>query len=389
MKVLFIHDGPIYTDNNNNYHGIDYNSELKKRYLQLGKSVSFLMRVDSLEKVKSRKLSEIDNENFGVIKVPDFKSPKKYLKNKSKSKKIIKEAVLEHDILIIRLPSSIGIMAWKYAEKYNKRYIVELVACPYDGYRYHSNIGMLIAPYMWFRTKQIVNKSKYCIYVTESFLQKKYPTKGKEIGISDVIINKQNECNVKKRMKRIEEIDDNSTIILGTAAAVNMRYKGHEYVIEAIAKLIKSGYKIEYQLVGGGDNTYLRSIAEKHSVTGSIKFLGAKPNNEVLEWMDNIDIYIQPSLVDACPRSVIEAMSRGCMCIGSDVGGIPELIDEELIFEKANVNQIINLLQKVNKSLLLKQAKYSFRKVKSFEINELNKKRHEFYKTFLREKRND
>jgi glycosyltransferase involved in cell wall biosynthesis len=38
------------------------------------------------------------------------------------------------------------------------------------------------------------------------------------------------------------------------------------------------------------------------------------------------DVYLQPSLWDGMPNALLEAMAAGCACIGSDAGGIPEII---------------------------------------------------------------
>jgi glycosyltransferase involved in cell wall biosynthesis len=38
------------------------------------------------------------------------------------------------------------------------------------------------------------------------------------------------------------------------------------------------------------------------------------------------DVYLQPSLWDGMPNALLEAMAAGCLCIGSDAGGIPEVI---------------------------------------------------------------
>jgi glycosyltransferase involved in cell wall biosynthesis len=42
------------------------------------------------------------------------------------------------------------------------------------------------------------------------------------------------------------------------------------------------------------------------------------------------DVYLQPSLWDGMPNALLEAMAAGCGCIGSDAGGIPEIITSEL-----------------------------------------------------------
>lgn len=39
------------------------------------------------------------------------------------------------------------------------------------------------------------------------------------------------------------------------------------------------------------------------------------------------DVYLQPSLWDGMPNALLEAMACGCVCIGSDAGGIPEVIE--------------------------------------------------------------
>jgi glycosyltransferase involved in cell wall biosynthesis len=43
--------------------------------------------------------------------------------------------------------------------------------------------------------------------------------------------------------------------------------------------------------------------------------------------MDELDLYVIPSLGEGLPRALVEAMSRGLPAIGSRRGGIPELVD--------------------------------------------------------------
>ena len=59
MKVLFVHDGPMYTDASGNVFGIHYNDKIVDRYAQLGSEVTFLMRQQSIEDSSSSTLSRI------------------------------------------------------------------------------------------------------------------------------------------------------------------------------------------------------------------------------------------------------------------------------------------------------------------------------------------
>jgi glycosyltransferase involved in cell wall biosynthesis len=47
---------------------------------------------------------------------------------------------------------------------------------------------------------------------------------------------------------------------------------------------------------------------------------------EVNRHLQLCDVYLQPSLWDGMPNALLEAMAAGCGCIGSDAGGIPEII---------------------------------------------------------------
>ena len=65
---------------------------------------------------------------------------------------------------------------------------------------------------------------------------------------------------------------------------------------------------------------------------------------DVLNWLDGIDLYLQPSYQEGVPRATIEAMSRGCPVIASDAGGIPELIDSQWLIKPGDTDQLANLI---------------------------------------------
>src|SRR5699024_12266879 len=103
---------------------------------------------------------------------------------------------------------------------------------------------------------------------------------------------------------------ENSTS--GIGGAVNVSPNGQRYIIEALGKLKKEGDKnFDYQRVGLGDQSYLKSIAKECDVIDQVKFLGSMQDDEVFNWLETIDIYTQPSRQEGLPRALIEAMSRG------------------------------------------------------------------------------
>ena len=384
MRVLFCHDGPLHVDDNNNYYGIAHNDEMFKRYFHIANKISVAIRVKKISQEDAKKLSKITIKPFEVFEVPNILSVENMFKI-HKAKEIIKNAVLKSDYIVVRLPSITGFIAIDFAKKYNKPYLTEVVACPWDAYWNHSFKGKLFAPLMYYKTKKRVWNSEYVIYVTNNFLQKRYPSKGIGISCSNVSLKEFDNKVLDRRMEKIKNLKPGGKIIIGTTAAVNVRYKGQQYVIQALGKLKKKGItNYEYQLVGAGDQSYLKSIAQKYDVVDQVKFLGPKRHDEVFKWLDSIDIYVQPSRQEGLPRALIEAMSRGLPAFGAKTGGIPELLQEEFLFSntRKNIDEICNILINFDKEKMIKQANFNFKVAKRYDRLTIEKRRQEFFKYF-------
>ena len=386
MRVLFCHDGPLRKDEYNNYYGTAHNDETFKRFYTIANELAVVIREqDIMSNEANDRLSKITVTPFEVISCPNISSMKGQLLNKRIAKRIISDEVKKSDYIIARLPSFIGNIAVELALKNNKQYLIEMVACPWDAFWNHSLLGKFVAPFMYFITKRKVNNAPYAVYVTNEFLQKRYPTNGENTSCSNVALKEFDERILEQRVKKIESINDGNKIVIGTTAAVNVRYKGQQYVIKALGKLKKQGLTIfEYQLVGGGKKSYLKAIAEKYDVIEQVKFLGAIPHSKVFEWLETIDIYTQPSRQEGLPRALIEAMSRAVPAFGARTAGIPELLEPEFIFSntRKNIDEICEILKSYDKKTMLVQAKRNFNESKNYDKEVIEKRRVYFFKNF-------
>lgn len=384
MRAVFFHDAPIIQSNNGEYYSVGFSYEIWKRYLKVFDELTVSTRVKFPENSseyssKKMKLSSGDNVSFEPVKVYGENSLNK------KTNNTIRNTLEKCDYAIIRMPSFIGIDACREAEKMGVPYIIELVGCVWDSLRYHSLKGKIIAPYMYLKTKNYIKKANYVIYVTEFFLQERYPTKGKSINCSNVFLDAFNDDILKKRLLKIENNTELSNKIIGTVGAVNVKYKGQHHIIKALASLKSKGItNYEYQIVGGGDQAHLKKIAKQYNVTNQITFLGKLSREDVFDWLDSIDIYIQPSETEGLPRALIEAMSRGLPSLGSDVGGIPELIEKEYIFnnKKKSVNGICSILTKLDKEHMMKSAERNYEEAKKYDKRIIDNKRTTFLELF-------
>lgn len=376
-KVLFVHDGPRWIDEKGNHFGTMVDIDMYKRYQYLGKNVSFMMR---LFKKNNDSLINLNDYGLYIKPVIPFNRPTTLL-NYPKSKQVIKEHVKNSDILVIRLPSTIGSVAMKIAMDLNKPFLVEVVACPWDSLKNHSVLGKLYAPFSKTKLRKLVFKAPFVNYVTKDFLQKRYPNPNSSVGLSDVIIKNMPDSNLKLEGYKNFQSDH---LRIATLGVVNLSYKGHHHVLEAISILSKEGLNIKYSIVGGGDTTRLKEIIKREALENQINLVGKIPHDEVFNVLDHTDIYIQPSETEGLPRALVEAMSRGCACISSDAGGMPELLDDRVIFKSKNVDDLVSKIKYLlNKDHLIEQSKLNFEKAKDYKFEVLEKQRHDFYDKFL------
>ena len=105
----------------------------------------------------------------------------------------------------------------------------------------------------------------------------------------------------------------------------------------------------------------------------------------MFDWLDSLDVYIQPSLVEAMPRALIEAMSRGLPSLGSKVGDIPELLTPSFVFSRGDVDAIARKLRSLTFKILGRAAIRNFKYAQRFEKYLLEQTRYELYSAFTSE----
>lgn len=374
MKAVFAHDHRFYYEDNQYFTDGFLNEDTFQRYTNLFDEVNIIARVIQNNK-KEVQIHQIKDDKIRICKSDLFKV---YDRNMDR-------VIAESDIVIARLPSFIGNRAVHYAKKHKKTYVIESVACPFEAYWYHGTLGKVVAPYMEMHTKKLVKDSPYVSYVTKEYLQKRYPTKGINTSCSDVALLDFDDAILNKRRVHIDQ-KAGEKCILGTAAAVHVKFKGQQYVIEALGRLKEQGFtNYEYQLVGRGDQSYLRSVAKKYGVSDQVKFLGSIPHEKVFEWLDEIDIYAQPSRQEGLPRALIEAMSRALPAFGATTAGIPELLEEKYLFSntKNNIEEIIGILKGYTPDVMKEQGESNYYESKKYQKGIVEKRRQDFFKEMI------
>src|SRR5699024_750148 len=187
MKAVFAHDHIFKKDIKDNYYtGACYNNTVWKRYLKHFKTIKVVARVDKYLVSENDNFNKFNMPGMSFQAVPSLSGPLSQFKNKGIAMSILKKAIKNSDVLIARLPSETGNLAIKIAKKLKKPYLVEVVGCVWDSLWNYGNLqAKVYAPLAYSRMKRNVKYAPNAVYVTNKFLQNRYPCNGNTENISN------------------------------------------------------------------------------------------------------------------------------------------------------------------------------------------------------------
>lgn len=174
--------------------------------------------------------------------------------------------------------------------------------------------------------------------------------KGKVIvHYTGTLINETPKDNPKGECERIKM----------SCVAFHNKVKGIDVLLHALHTLKFKHKFVMFDLIqiGGGNDEYKKDLEElvcKLHLKENVNFFGFSDN--VPELLSCMDIYIQPSRSEGIGLALMEAAIQGNALIGSNVGGIPEIITDNkngLLFEVENSDELAEKLYKLctNKEL--------------------------------------
>ncbi len=113
--------------------------------------------------------------------------------------------------------------------------------------------------------------------------------------------------------------------------------KGHTYLIDACEQLQRRGVAFDCHLVGDGPLlAELRAQVDRAGLNDRVHFLGRRTRDEIATLLRESDILVAPSIPttsgrrEGIPVVLMEAMASGLAVVGSNISGIPELVEHEV-----------------------------------------------------------
>jgi glycosyltransferase involved in cell wall biosynthesis len=105
--------------------------------------------------------------------------------------------------------------------------------------------------------------------------------------------------------------------------------KGLTFAIEALRLLFDKGHDLELRLAGDGPSkTHLQALVSALQLTDRVKFVGFLTEDEVIDQLQNADVFVLPSFVEGLPVSAMEALAIGVPVIATNIAGTSELVED-------------------------------------------------------------
>ena len=125
------------------------------------------------------------------------------------------------------------------------------------------------------------------------------------------------------------------------------KVKGCEYLIEALSNI--KDRKIICDIYGdGSQKSFLQEKINENQLESRVFLKGFA--KDIRKKLTSYDVLVMPSLYESSPLIIPEAMNAKTVLICSNVGGIPELIEDRrngYLFENGNVNQLTQIIEEI------------------------------------------
>lgn len=384
LEQHFIRDGSdVYTDVQCDEHFWD-------RYLTVFDRLIVCARMrqagpdDDLAGMLHSSRSEIE-----FVAIPDFVGATGPVRHWRAIRHALKKCLRRADAAICRLPSPISLVACPVFEASHVPWAGEMMMNPRTAYSRESMshpLQPLIQSIIVRSTKKACLAANGISYVTEHVLQEEYPCRAiTNSHAKGYFTSSYSTINLSDDMFSMADWGNErpSKVVLAHTGKMSDYRKGHAVFIKTVALLRGVGVDAYGILIGDGPKrSEFESLANNLGVQEFCEFTGwASGFEEVQKQLQHAQFFVLPTLSEGLPRAIIEAMASGLICLGNNVDGIPELLDEGCLSITNDASEYAEMILKLLSDWQEAQRVRNRQFAKSHDYRSvvLNKRRRAFY----------
>jgi glycosyltransferase involved in cell wall biosynthesis len=213
---------------------------------------------------------------------------------------------------------------------------VPVIMHMHEGQQFASAFANRLKVSCYF-TKQIIAGSEYAKNVLRTLTDKRAVVIYNGVEVTEEKAKPQKQPQTPLTLGMLGTIDAN---------------KGHHIAIEALELLYHKGHQVRLQIAGKvSELTYFKSLEnllKTCECAGEVTFLGVVEDSA--SFIRSLDVLLVPSFDEAFPTVVLEAFSQNTLVIASNVGGIPEMINDRsngMLIEPGNPAALASAIEQI------------------------------------------
>ena len=373
------YSGQVYTD-------IAFPYEYWREYLDVFDEVKVVARVRDTEEFPEH-LIRADGKGVSFVGLPDYCRPWQFAKVALWVLVRCFNVVRHSDCILLRM-GNIATCVWLCAKVLRKSYAVELLGDPFEATIQARQAGSRILDWFFAKIIHWMNflqaRSACCASYVCKYLRQQYRTKypGREFVFSDVLLPEE----LIALPGTQDSLKSRDPIIVSVGRL--MPEKGHKILVEAADRLRElRGDKWQIRIIGGGpEMKNLRKLVELRGLQDRVNLQGVvKWGLDLFKLLDDARLFVLPSLTEGMPRALIEAMAKGLPAIGSKVGGIIDLLDEEDLVKPGDVDMLAERINAVLDDVprLERMSRRNFQKAMEYKSEIMRERKHLFWNTLI------
>ena len=283
-----------------------------------------------------------------------------------------------------------AIMALSLSKFYKKKFLFEVQG---DIFDYPGKVGGHFHSFLVKKISRFIAKRADYIRIVSPFLYQPLD----KIGIKrDKIFLVAPRCdsnifNSKNKYDKPHcyETEKKNIVFVGNLLIA----KGVDILLDAFSELCLTRNDLRLIFVGDGiEINQLKKIASLRGIAKKVIFEGRKDYLDIPKYIYHADVLVLPSIEEGVGRVLIESMALKTPVIGSKVGGIPYLIEDNkdgLLFDVANIKELKKKISLMidNKSFAETISENAYMKYKKYYDFDISMETYlEMYKSILKDR---
>jgi glycosyltransferase involved in cell wall biosynthesis len=355
------------------------------RYLEVFDEVKAIARVKAVAEPPAG-VVRADGDGVVFSPVTYYIGPREYLQRAAAVRRSVIRGAGRTDAIILRVPSNLASILTPTLVRRGQLFAVEVLGDPYEVFSpgaVQHRLRLFLRHWFTRKLRQQCLEACAAAYVTAEALQRRYPVRPgvrssyySDVQLSELTVASPREPIQKPSWK------------LMTIGSLEQLYKAPDVQIDAVALCRQRNLDVELTLVGDGKmRPALAERAGRLGIASHVHFRGQiAPGAPIRDELDRADLFLLPSRTEGLPRAMIEAMARALPCIGSTVGGIPELLPVEDLVPPGNAKALASKIAEIlsDPQRMHRMSARNLARAGDFREDILRERRIEFYR-YVRE----